>query len=358
MLSTPDLRYAVTIMSISHFKQAIAIVAMCAAVPVLAAPDYPTTRSFGVPFSKDESWYRQCMRVEHVDLPTAHATRPAGSACDASGLYYRKRSQATTSPAEWNAVRECALTSRNNAVLMMLYANGFGVARDTDIAIHYACSLDAAKAEMEARVAHLAGGLPAGAVFDQCDDVTSGMMGAVCADIAASQESRVRAERLDRVARAIPPAALPAFRTLRAAAEAYAGAATAEVDMQGTAASALAIEHEAKLREQFMRAVLDVIDDKLAAASHADATQLDATLNATYQQLMRAPVKQPDAPGRIGDSTVDRGEIRKVERLWLAYRDAFVAFRARLPSGADPDAITALLLRQRVDALKTITLYL
>jgi hypothetical protein len=73
---------------------------------------------------------------------------------------------------------------------------------------------------------------------------------------------------------------------------------------------------------------------------------------------MRAPVKQPDAPGRIGDSTVDRGEIRKVERLWLAYRDAFVAFRARLPSGADPDAITALLLRQRVDALKTITLYL
>jgi len=359
MLSTPDLRYAVAIMPTFHFKRAIAIVAVCAAAPVLAAPDYPTTRSFGVPFSKNEAWYRQCLRVEHVALPTAHATRPTDSTCDASGLYYRKRSQATTSPAEWNAVRECALASRNNAVLMMMYANGFGVARDTDIAIHYACSLDfAAKAEMEARVAHLAGGLPAGAVFDQCDDITSGRMGAVCADIAASQESRVRAARLDRVARAIPPAALPAFRTLRAAAEAYAGAATAEVDMQGTAAPALAIGHEAKLREQFMRAVLDVIDDKLAATSHADAAQLDTALNATYQQLMRAPVKQPDAPGRIGDSTIDRGEIRKVERLWLAYRDAFVAFRARLPSGADPDAITALLLRQRVDELKAITLYL
>jgi uncharacterized protein YecT (DUF1311 family) len=359
MLSNLDLRYAVTIMSTFHLKQAIAIVAVCTAVPVLAAPDYPTTQSFGVPFSKDEVWYRQCMRAEHVDLPTAHATRPTDSACDASGLYYRKRSQATTSPGEWNAVRECALTSRNKAVLMMLYANGFGVMRDTDMAIHYACSLDfAAKAEMEGRVAHLTDGLAAGAVFDQCDDVTSGVMGAVCADIAASQESRVRAARLDRVARAIPPAALPAFKTLRAAAEAYAGAATAEVDMHGTAAVALAIEHEAKLREQFMRAVLDVIDDKLAPTPHEDATQLDAALNATYRQLMRAPVKQPDAPGRIGDSTLDRGEIRKVERLWLAYRDAFVAFRAKLPSGAKPDAITALLLRQRVDELKTITLYL
>jgi uncharacterized protein YecT (DUF1311 family) len=358
MLSNLNLRYAVGIMSTFHFKKAIAIAAVCAAAPVLAAPDYPT-QSFGVPFSKDEAWYRQCIRVEHVDLPAAHAARSTDAACDASGLYYQKRSQATTSPAEWNAVKECALASRNNAVLMMLYANGFGVARNTDVAIHYACSLDfAAKAEMEARVAHLAGGLPAGTVFDQCDDITSGRMGAVCANIAAAQESRVREARLDRVARAIPPAAVPAFRTLRAAAEAYAGAATAEVDMQGTAAVALAIEHETKLREQFMHAVLDVIDDKLPATPHADAARLDAALNATYRQLMSAPVKQPDAPGRIGDSTIDRGEIRKVERLWLAYRDAFVAFRARLPSGADPDTITTLLLRQRVDALKSISRYL
>lgn len=342
-----------------HFKQAIAIVAVCAAPLVLADPGYPTTQTFGVPFAKDEAWYRQCMRVERVDLPAAHALHPIDPACGATDLYYRKRSQARTSPAEWNAVRECALSSKNNAVLMMLYANGFGVARDTDIAIHFACSLDfAAKAEMEARVAHLARGLPGGAIFDQCDDVTSGLMGTVCAEIAATQESRVQAARLDRVAHTIPPAALRAFKTLRAAAEAYTRAATAEVDRQGTAASAMAIGHELRLREQFMRAVLDVIDGKVTAPRHADAAQLDAALNATYRQIMSAPVKQPDAPGRIGDSTIDRAEIGKVERLWLAYRDAFAAFRAKLPSGSDPDAITVLLMRQRVAELKSIARYL
>jgi uncharacterized protein YecT (DUF1311 family) len=341
------------------FKLAFAAVAVCAASPLLAAPGYPTTQTFGVPFSTDEAWYRQCMRVEHAVAPAAATATAPGATCDASALYYRKRSQAVTSPAEWETVRECALARGDNAVLMMLYANGFGVPRDTDIALHYACSLDfAAKAEMEGRVAHLAGGLPAGAVFDQCDDITSGRMMSVCAAIRESLAGRVRTARLDRVARTLPASALPAFTQLRAAADAYASAASAEVDTQGTAAPSLAIEHEGRLREQFMRAVLDMLNNKLAAGSPADTAQLDGALNAVYQKLMSAPSKRQDAPGRIGDSTIDRGEIRKVERLWLAYRDAFTAFRGSLPSGSDPNAITALLLQQRVADLNKLTLYL
>ena len=345
-------------MPTSFSRLAFAALAVCAAAPLLAAPGYPTTQTFGVPFSPDEAWYRQCMRVEHAVAPAAATAHAPGATCDASALYYRKRSQAVTSPAEWNTVRECALAHGDNAVLMMMYANGFGVPRDTDIALHYACSLDfAAKAEMEARVAHLANGLPAGAVFDQCDDITSGRMMAVCAAIRESLARRVRTARLDRVARALPASALPAFTKLRAAADAYAGAASAEVDTQGTAAASLAIEHEDRLREQFMRAVLDVLDNKLATESSADTAQLDDALNAVYQKLMSAPSKQQDAPGRIGDSTIARGDIRKVERLWLAYRDAFTAFRRSLPSGSDPDAITGLLLQQRVADLNKLTLY-
>lgn len=344
-------------MPTSSFKFALAALAACAAASIMAAPDYPTTHSFGVPFSKDEAWYRQCMRVEHAVAPAAPA-RASGTTCDAPRLYYQKRGQAVTSPAEWQTVRECALARGDNTVLMMLYANGFGVPRDLDIAIHYACSLDfAAKAEMQARVAHLAGGLPAGAVFDQCDDITSGAMEGVCADIRQAQARRVRAARLDRAARAMPAAALPAFKALRAAAAAYAGAAPAEVDAQGSAAAAFATEHQWKLDEQFMRAVLDVVGGKLAAASPAEAKRLDGELNAVYRDLMKAPSRQKDEPGRIGDSTVERGDVRKVERLWLAYRDAFLAWRGKLASGPDADAIEALLLRQRIAALKEIALY-
>ena len=72
---------------------------------------------------------------------------------------------------------------------MMLYANGYGVARDTSRAIHYACRLDTAKAEMEARVAYLASGALAhdDQPFDLCDHITSGRMGGVCAAIDAGR---------------------------------------------------------------------------------------------------------------------------------------------------------------------------
>jgi uncharacterized protein YecT (DUF1311 family) len=103
---------------------------------------------------------------------------------------------------------------------------------------------------------------------------------------------------------------------------------------------------------------LDVLDNKLAAHPPTDTAQLDDALNAAYQKLMSAPSRQQDPPGRIGDSTIDRGEIRKVERLWLVYRDAFMAFRSTLPSGSNPDAIAALLLQQRVAELTKIALYL
>jgi hypothetical protein len=63
-------------------------------------------------------------------------------------------------------VRACALATNNNAVLMMLYANGYGVARDTDRAIHHACILDfIAKSEMEHRIARPS---PAGTPSRSC----------------------------------------------------------------------------------------------------------------------------------------------------------------------------------------------
>ena len=61
---------------------------------------------------------------------------------------------------------------------------------------------------------------------------------------------------------------------------------------------------------------------------------------------------QEDAPNRIGDSTIDRTEVRKVERLWLVYRDAFIAFAATLRSG--PDTVEPLLIGQRIDELNKV----
>lgn len=340
-------------------KLAFAALAAFASASALAAPTYPATESFGVPVSKDEPWYQECMRVEHVSGVEQPAGQAQGPQSDASKLYYQKRSQAVTSQAEWNAVREHALADGDNAVLMMLYANGFGVARNTDIAIHYACSMNfVAKAEMEYRVAHLAKVESSSATFDQCDDITSGMMSSVCADIHETQAQHMREARLDRVARTLPDAARPAFKRLRASAETYANAAWQEVDGHGTGAAGFATERQAKLREQFMQAVLDLVDHKLSAPPPSDTMRLDQELNTLYQKLMSAPSSQADEPNRLGESTVERTKLRQIERLWLAYRDAFLAFAAKLPSGPAPHTVESLLISQRIGELTKVAAYL
>lgn len=332
-----------------HPTSFLATLLACILMPATAAP-YPNTGSFGVPFSKDEDWYRQCLRVENQSAPAPAATPPAD--CDASDLYYRKRGQAVTSQAEWDGVRASAVAHGDHAILMMLYANGFGVPRNADIAIRHACQVDAAKAEMAGRIAHLAAGVPANAVFDQCDDITSGRMGAVCASLRQAQDQRVRGARLERLAATLPAPARAAFQRLQAAAARYAAAAGAETDMQGTAAPSFAIAREERMREQFMQAVLDAAAGRLPAASSQDAAARDRELNDVYRTLMAAPSPQQDWPDRLGDTTIERKDVRAAERAWIAYRDAFAAFAAQLQAGADANAVNALLTRQRIAALQ------
>jgi len=325
-------------------------------LPALAQQAYPYT-DFGVAFSPDEAWYRQCMRVEKVALPPAD--RGASPDCDADGLYYTKLHQATTSPAEWGAVRACAGARGDNMVLMMLFANGFGVARDTDVAIHYACQPPfAAKAEMEGRIAHLAT-LPAGSnkPFDQCDDITSGRMGAICAASREDQDERVRLSRLDRLAATLAPPSRAALTRLRGRAERYAEAAMGEEDMQGTGGPARSVEHRAFVREQAMQAMLDAAAGKLPAASGADDARRDAGLNAQYKLVMALASQQQEWPDRIGQSTIARKDVRAAEREWLAYRDAFIAFAATLPSGPDAASVRSLLTAQRTALLAKVAQY-
>jgi uncharacterized protein YecT (DUF1311 family) len=338
---------------------AFAAISFPASFPALAAPPYPNTSNFGVPFSEAENWYKQCMRVAKLNVPVPGTSRGASpTKCDAGELYYTKRNQAVTSPAEWDKVRACAVANADNGVLMMLYANGYGVPRDTDMAIHYACSLEyVAKAEMEARVEHLAAAPRPGVPFDQCDDITSGYMGAICAEIRERQDERVRTARLTRLTSGLPPVGRSAFARLRAAAERYAAGATGEVDMQGTAAPAFSLKHQGRLREQFMQAALDTASGKLPPSSPAEYAQRDTELNDLYKAVMSAPSKQEDWPDRIGESTITHSAVRDTERLWLAYRDAFAAFAASMPSGPDPTAVKTLLTSQRIAQLRDVARY-
>ena len=317
-------------------------------------PLYPNTEGFGVPFDKGEDWHRHCMRAARLAPPPA-PVKPA-MRCDATSRYYLKRDQASTSPGEWRQVQACAEANGNDAVLMMLSANGYGAPRDLERAIYHACKLDTAKAEMEGRVAYLASPAAAtdGQPFDLCDHITSGRMGGVCSAISEDRDDRVRGARLERFAASLPAPARQPFGRLRQAAEAFAAKSVHEVDMSGTGGAGFASRHTGRRDEEFMETLLKAASGKLPRASAQELAQLDRQLNVHYQKVMRIPSEQENHPERIRYSTVEREAVRSTERVWLAYRDAWRPFLAAAGLRADPISVQAMLTRQRIAQLKRI----
>lgn len=315
----------------------IAIAALLLPLSALAQ-DYPNQSHFGVAVDAQNDWYQRCMRVEQA----APAPVETANSCDASNAYYSKLDQAATSGAEWAAVRRCALASGDTAVLSMLYANGLGVPRDTAIATNYVCRTGAAVAEMEGRVLHLAKLAP-GERYDQCDDITSGMMGGVCAAISARRAERIEKALYRRLRASLPAPQTAAFDRLLQASQAFAKAhAENETAPGGTGHAGFVIDAGARetewLREHLAAFEKGVYEVPPPAQFALD----DAELNRVYGERMKIQRDEYD---------VSAAAIRATQRSWLMYRDAWVSFAALRYPALPPDSLKALLTQWRIKQL-------
>jgi uncharacterized protein YecT (DUF1311 family) len=246
------------------------------------------------------------------------------------------------------AARRCAWAERaqgeenlvfnGSAMLLAIYANGWGVKPDFALARRFACEAGGAYAETEGRLEHLAA-MEAGddkAPFDFCDDITSGYMQGYCADREA-QAARVQREAAwAGVLASWPPAQREAWRKVRTAADAFFEARVAnEVDASGTGRVAFAVFESEALEQGLLGHVQAFERGELPHGGDADLQQADRRLNAAYAAARTAAApEEPDASfGPLG--TIRPEGIRDAERAWLRYRDAWVAFGAlRYPSVA------------------------
>ena len=297
-----------------------------------------------------------CERLKNVPFPAAdqpdEALRKKLRGCRSEPLFY-----GIGQPADPVKARACAYVELaagddevfgGSAVLMMIYATGVGATQNLDLAIHLACELDGAPAEVEGRVAHLKrlrGAKGSKVKFDLCDDVTSGLMSGHC----ASHDQRMAAAKRDRrfgarLARWTAPERAE-FQRLRAAAGEFFHARSAnEVDETGTARAALQVEEEETLEAAF-GAILDELDrGTLPKATEADLAKADKDLNATYQRVMKATT--------VHWGTVTKDGIREAERKWPKYRDAWAAFvKVKYPQ-VDPASIKVRVTRERTGDLE------
>jgi uncharacterized protein YecT (DUF1311 family) len=137
------------------------------------------------------------------------------------------------------------------------------------------------------------------------------------------------------------------FEQLRKAAKAYFDASsTDEMDMSGTARAAIAISANESFEREFMEALRGFEAGKLPMAKNfPDA---DVKLNEAYRKAI-ASIETSDIRG-----TIDTQGIRKAERLWLSYRDAWARLGpARYPS-VSKDVWLAWASEQRAKRLENL----
>jgi uncharacterized protein YecT (DUF1311 family) len=326
----------------------IVLAGVLLAGPGLAAVPYPNLPSSSKSMARSD-WYQQCLRVKALQAPDRDRPRDGDLArCDASELYYDTQRLDAPGASDWKKVRNCAFRTNNNAVLMMLYANGAGVSPNLNLATKYACSVDSTPAEMRARVAHLrrkAGS--SSESFDLCDDISSGHMYGYCASLRERHRDKQRSGQLAAVASGWNVKEQLGFELAYKAAQDFAQRrADFETDLSSATKRTIQVEVSSTELDRFMGDVHDFESGKLPQYSEAEFRALDDKLNQAYQQFMATPVSGASYLG-----TIRKSGVEKTQHAWLAFRDALELFGSMKYPAAPASGLRALVTSRRLKQL-------
>jgi uncharacterized protein YecT (DUF1311 family) len=285
-----------------------------------------------------------------VDLCAAAgaAEIPAGDKPSSEEINSLKNADCETyAVRDWANFRKCQLASPSpdNNRVAEVYANGWGVARDGRLALALVCHGGTVPAELEGMAKFLAStrDLPTlQKPFSACDYATSGDSASQCAARAARVE---QTKREGMYGAAISKWSAPqkaAFARLQAAADKFiAERINTEIDLSGTMRGALQTAEDEKLRKGILQNLKEFEAGQLPTLT--DLSAADSALNAAYHQAMQR-LATPQG-------TISQDGLKKTERKWIPYRDAWAAFGALRYPAAPADAWKAWATRARTQQL-------
>lgn len=288
------------------------------------------------------------------DLPT-EADRARLGKCDTPALYFGIERAPNPTDARLCAMIELergdtvGLPLHDAGILVSIYASGKGVTRNKALAKHYACVLTQGYGAVDELFERIDRAVAGGAEFDGCADPAGGL----AADECALVEYLIELSRAHKAQRELLQWATPQadFTALKSAAVAYERARMpVEVDR---------LDHltnqtwrRAVFVEQF-NGVLSALKDGGTDTPSADLEQRDRELNAVYKRVLRE-VTQRAKENSLTPEMLQPGQLRAVERAWLAYADACEQFRAATGSTLSLAALRRLLVSQRIEALRAM----
>jgi uncharacterized protein YecT (DUF1311 family) len=296
-----------------------------------------------------------CDSVEHMSVPSQdmppEALQKELKGCDTVSLYYGYE----CAP-DYVKARQCALSNHSdwgNLVLAMIYANGKGVQRNLDLALHFVCADNgggAAPAELQGRVEHLqklkAEKSP-DKDFDMCDDITSGYMMGFCSGIESTLKDKKMKKDLADLTAKWTPEQHKAYQQLQEANKAYIEARIGnEVDISGTARGALVIGEQSTLEETIFKRLQASETCTIPSATGDQFQKVDQELNTLYKEVISKEF--------FPSSGISPEGIKKTQRAWIKYRDAWVSFGHIKCPDISAESWKTLLTEERINQLKEL----
>ncbi|HEY5993925.1 MAG TPA: hypothetical protein VIU46_04905, partial [Gallionellaceae bacterium] len=251
---------------------------------------------------------KECQSVKGLQPPKedmpSKALLDSVVGCNAETIYYDAKSRTGATKADWEKVRACAILTNNNTYLMMLYANGYGVKQNLDLAIKYACVgnnmfVDPAYLVTALEDVRSASGSMS-KPFDVCD--YAGITPAVnrCSGIREMERHSQREQRLTEFGRQLTPAQKASFEQLSHAAGGFSSGHGDEIDeYSGAGSGRVAFVADARMEEgeHFLDDIGQAENNQFPAYTQEQFAELDRELNEVYKNIVRSGTKDANYPG-------------------------------------------------------------
>lgn len=297
-------------------------------LPALLAASLISARGQTVTLDADTA--RICAAVKDTPFPTEDRPSVGESgaldACVSQDSYYGFGRSIDFVAARKCAYREMdaghATAFSGKSILMMIYANAQGTSRNLDLAIRLSCEIGGPDAAGRIhQLQRLKDGNWQGDNFSICDHSSSHDLYEQCAIHEDRFDRVTRHQKLNAIAESWTPQQKKIYQSfLHTAFRFFEARAATEINLQSTFPVQEVAFHERELIETLEK----FENDELPQFSPLDLKKAEAALQAKFSETQTKSLPH--------ESTATAAGIRKTQKLWLAYRDAWVALgRARYP---------------------------
>jgi uncharacterized protein YecT (DUF1311 family) len=240
-------------------------------------------------------------------------------------------------------------------VLIMAYANGIGVKKNLDVAIHFACALDGnehwrdSQDDLVTALNMKKTANDNSKIFDVCDHA-AGPIGSQCI-----ARDRFRAEiKFEEKFREIQikwsKSEIYLWQNMFKLFSKYVfQRSISEIDGRGTAYTSMVESDEKDQKGAFFSDVLNFFSGKTPKFIPGEFAKADRELNEVYKQTLKNILDNTDQGTGI---SVDA--VKKTQRAWIKFRDAWVAFAKEKFPSTNPEVWLLWLTQNRTKMLLQI----